>query len=470
MNVLLVSPYRGAMLELAGVKMQPLGISYVGAALKGAGHDVKIVLLEDPTTLPDFAGADVVGISCNTVQFNSALTVAEVAKGLGKTVVMGGPHPTGSPEEALNSGFVDYVVRGEGEWTSVELFEGLNSNGHFDAGRILGLSWIDEGSHRVLHNPDRPFIQNLDDIPFPLRDVNWQRSNKSKTNSNGVTEYPLITSRGCPYNCKFCDVGNLAGRHFRTRSVENVVKEIEEVVTCGNAENILIADDIVNYDNSRLVELFGALIEHGLPVVHWVMGRGDHLIEHPETAEIMAKGGVRQMFLGIESPTERVLKAYKKGGKASSDVSVKAVELLRRNDIETWGAFLLGEPSETIQDIERTIQFAKFLNPGVAEFSILTPYPGTGLWNEVEAKITDRNWDHYDAMHSVFQTAHIPSKELEKMLVKAYMGFYRQPKRILGELFRKGHYGKADLKTIFKILKALRTVFQHGENPNQQGL
>jgi anaerobic magnesium-protoporphyrin IX monomethyl ester cyclase len=461
MNVLLVSPYRGAIFELSGVNMQPLGVSYIGAALKANGHEVQIELLENQDTLPDFNGADVVGISCNTVQFNSGLKVAQAARAHGKTVIMGGPHPTSSPEETLRSGFVDYAVCGEGEATAVELLEGLKTGKMFDPGAIRGISWIDRGSGRIVHNPGRPFTQNLDALPFPIREANWRYGKNGKARPNGTIDFPLITTRGCPYGCKFCDVHLLAGRGFRTRSVENTVKEIEHILKNYHAERILIMDDIINFDNERLVTLFETLIDRGLPVVRWVMGRGDHLVKNPMTAEVMARAGVRQMFLGIENPSESILKAYKKGGKASSEVSLEAVKILRRNGIETWGAFLLGEPSETTEDIERTIEFAKFINPGIAQFSILTPFPGTELWKEVESKVTTRNWDRYDGMHSVFTTDHLDSRELEKTLLKAYMGFYRQPRRILQALFSKNHYGIPDLKSILEILKALKVVFTH---------
>jgi len=459
MNVLLISPYRGAIFELSGVKMQPLGISYIGAALGAAGHDVKIELLENCDSLPDFTGADVVGISCNTVQFNSGVKVAKAAKEEGKMVIMGGPHPTNSPEEALRSGYVDYVVRAEGEATSVELLEALKSERRFEPEKILGISWIHKESGVIVHNPDRPFIQNLDALAFPLREATWRYGKNSKVISRGVIEYPLITTRGCPYECNFCDVRLLAGKRFRVRSIENTIREVEEIIRKHNAERILIVDDIINFDNDRLTKLFTSLIERGFPVVRWVMGRADHLVKNPRTAEVMAHAGVRQMFLGVESPTERILKAYKKGGKASSEISVRAVQLLRQNDIETWGAFLLGEPSETMDDIERTIEFAKFLNPGIAQFSILTPYPGTELWKNVEPKVTTRDWDLYDCMHSVFRTDHLDPKELEKVLVKAYTSFYRQPKRILHELFNKDHYGRPDVKRLFEIMKALKVVF-----------
>ena len=439
--------------------MQPLGISYIGAALRAAGHDVKIELLENSDSLPDFTGADVVGISCNTVQFNSGLKVAKAAKEEGKMVIMGGPHPTSSPEEALRSGDVDYVVRGEGEETSVELLEALKSKRRFAPEQILGISWIHKESKRIVHNPDRPFIQNLDALPFPLREATWRYGKNSKAISRGVIEYPLVTARGCPYRCNFCDVHLLAGRRFRVRSIENTIREVEEIIRTYNAERILIVDDIINHDNDRLTRLFTSLIERGYPVVRWVMGRADHLVKNPGTAEIMAHAGVRQMFLGIESPSEHILKAYKKGGKASSEISVRAVQLLRQNDIETWGAFLLGEPSETMEDIERTMEFAKLLNPGIAQFSILTPYPGTELWKNVEPKITTRDWDRYDCMHSVFRTDYLDPKELEKVLVKAYTSFYLQPKRILRELLNNDHYGRPDVKRLFEILKALKVVF-----------
>lgn len=459
MNVLLISPYRGALLELAGVNVKPLGISYIGAALRAAGHDVDIQLLEDETSLPDFAGADIVGISCNTVQFKPGLRVAQLAKELGKTVIMGGPHPTSSPAEALKSGYVDYVVRAEGELTAVELVEGLRNPKTFDPSRVRGVSWIDKNSGEVIHNDARPFIHDLDSIPFPIRSATRRYGRNGGSHQHKLEEFPLVTTRGCPYGCNFCDVHILAGKRFRTRSVANVVQEIEQLVGELGAERILIVDDIINFDNARLTDLFNALMERGLSKVRWVMGRGDHLVKGPETAEIMAKAGVEQMFLGIESPNERIIKAYKKGGKASYDTSLKAVELLKQNNIETWGAFILGEPSETQEDVKRTIEFSKLINPGTAQFTILTPYPGTDLWNQVKHRLITRNWDLYDAMHSVFKTEHLDPKELEHLVLKAYMSFYTQPKRILRDIFKWNHQGRPSIGDVSKIMKGVKVVF-----------
>ncbi|RMF67633.1 MAG: radical SAM protein [Calditrichaeota bacterium] len=463
MNVLLVSPHRGAAFERIGIRVPPLGLLYIGAVLKKAGHDVEFDLAESREHLPDMADADVVGISCTTIQFKPGLRVAKAAKEQGKIVVMGGPHPTSSADEVLRSGVVDYVVRAEGEETAVELLEGLQHNGHFDPGKVAGLSWLERETGRIVHNPVRPFIQDLDSLPYPLRKNNGVDYLKSET---GKIHPTLVTTRGCPYGCKFCDVKLLAGRRFRERSISAVVDEMEYLVKEHGAERVRIVDDIINFDHNRLLALCNEIIRRRLNLVLWVMGRADHLIAHPETAEKMAEAGVTTMFLGIESPHKRVLKAYQKGGKASSDVSAQAVELLRQNGIETFGGFILGEPSETEEEIEETIEYVKSLNPGTAQFSILTPYPGTETWHELEGRLITRDWNLYDGMHAVFRPDHLTPERMEKLCRKAYRSFYLQPKRLAREVFGSGRFGRPNLKVITKIMRAVKDIY--GQQPEEE--
>lgn len=463
MNILLVSPFRGALFESAGVRMQPLGLSYVGAALQKAGHDIEFEILHDPDSIPDFSRAGAVGISCSTVQFKPGLTIARAAKAAGKTVVLGGAHPTSSPEEALASGAVDYVVRAEGEVTAVELFEELGRP-RFDPRGILGLSWIDRSTGEFVHNPPRPFIEDLDDLPLPLRECNGLRNENS--GRNGETYFPVLTTRGCPFGCRFCDVNLLAGRRFRARSIASVVDEIEELVGDHGVEKVAIVDDIFNFDRERLRDFRTEINRRRLAVVFWVMGRADRLVAYPETAAHMAEAGVRTMFLGIESPSKRVLKSYLKGGGASQEVSTRAVETLRRNGIETWGAFMMGEPTETREEIEDTIQYAKFLNPGTAQFTVLTPYPGTELWSDVEDRLITRDWNLYDAMHSVFEPYHVTPGELEKLCRRAYREFYLQPRRIVRGLFRARRVGRPSLKLASRVVRAMRTIY--GKDPEEK--
>ncbi|MFQ5706590.1 MAG: B12-binding domain-containing radical SAM protein [bacterium] len=457
MNVLLVTPYRGFVYENVGIRVPPLGLLYVGAVLKQAGHDVKFDLSEDREKIPDFTDADVVGITCTTIQFKPGLRIACAAKEAGKIVIMGGPHPTSSAEETLSSGVVDYVVRSEGEVTAVELLEGLKYNGKFDPAKVQGISWIDRNSGHIVHNPSRPFIWDLDSLPYPLRE-----SEDLPYKNMGVDNHvvpTVVTTRGCPYGCKFCDVKLLAGRRFRIRSVRNAVDEMEYLVNEFGSTHIRIVDDIINFDAERLLNFCEEIIKRRLNVKLWVMGRADHLINHPETAEKMAEAGVHTMFLGIESPHKRLLKAYLKGGKASPTVSEEAVKLLRLNGIETFGGLILGEPSETEAEILETIAYAKALNPGTAQFSILTPYPGTDTWYELKNRLLTRDWNLYDGLHAVFQGDQLPPEAVESLCRKAYRSFYLQPRRIARELFGHGRPGRPNLKIIKKIMGAVKQVY-----------
>lgn len=461
MNVLLVTPYRGAVYRGIGIRIPPLGLLHIGAVLKKAGHEVHFDLSEDKDApLPDFSDADVVGITCTTIQFKPGLKIAKAAKEEGKTVVMGGPHPTSSADEVIRSGVVDYVVRAEGEATAVELFEGLKHNGKFDPSKVLGLSWVDRQTGQIVHNPNRPFIQDLDSLPYPLRESS--DFNFRDFGVRGRVHPTLATTRGCPYGCKFCDVHLLAGRRFRLRSITKVVDEMEYLVTEYGAARIGIMDDIINFDAERLMNFCNEIIRRRLQVVLWVMGRADHLVAHPETAEKMAEAGAMTMFLGIESPHKRILKAYDKGGKASADISDQAVKLLRQNGIESFGGFILGEPTETRKEIEETIKYAKSLNPGIAQFTILTPYPGTETWHELKDRLITKDWNRYDGMHAVFQSDHLSPEEMERLCRKAYRSFYLQPKRIAREFFGSGRPGRPNLKNISKIMRAVKEIYRQG--------
>lgn len=460
MNILLVTPYRGAIYENVGIRVPPLGLLYIGAVLKQAGHDIEFDLSENPDSMPDFTGVDVVGITCTTVQIKRGLEIARAAKEAGKIVVMGGPHPTSCAQEVLESGVVDYVVRAEGEETSVELMEGLKLNNSFDPSKVLGLSWVDPKDRHIVHNPPRPFIQELDSLPYPLRQVNGYKY--ANMGVDGKIAPTVVTTRGCPYGCKFCDVKLLAGRRFRARAIKNVVDEIEYLIDTYNVTFVRIVDDIFNFNTERLKSFCKEVIRRRLSVGFWVMGRADHLVKNPETAELMAKAGVRTMFLGIESPHKRILKAYLKGGKASSTVSSQAVQILKQNGIEIFAGFILGELNETKEEIEDTISYAMALDPGTAQFSILTPYPGTETWEELRERLTTRDWNLYDGLHAVYKPEYLNPTELEELCRKAYRKFYLQPKRIIREILGKGNPGRPNLKIITKIMHAVKEVYRNG--------
>ncbi|MFQ5677691.1 MAG: B12-binding domain-containing radical SAM protein [bacterium] len=469
MNVLLVSPYRGKTYESVGIRVPPLGLLYIAGALRRAGHDVELDLSEDMASQDniDFAKADVVGITSTTSQFKKALKIAEAAKDCGKLVMMGGPHPTSAPGEALRSGKVDYIVRSEGEITSVELINGIQeANGNLDPAKLLGVSWLDKETGTVINNPPRPFIQDLDSLAYPARDLGGDVFHYRNKGIDGQVSPTMITTRGCPYGCSFCDVHVLAGRQWRARSAKSVADEMEFLVTEYGAEDIRIMDDIINHDNEGLHRLLDAIIERNFNLSIWVMGRADMLLKDPSTAEKMARAGVRTMFIGIETPSKRLLKTYHKGGKASADTSAAAVDLLRQHDIETFGGFIIGEPSESEEEIKTTIEYARFVDPATAQFSILTPYPGTEVWNQLKDKLIVTDWDKFDGLHAVFHGQHLSAQELESWCRKAYIKFYLRPKRIASQISASVRGKKSNgprLKTVSKIFTLLKTIYPKNE-------
>ncbi|NIR53001.1 radical SAM protein [candidate division KSB1 bacterium] len=469
MNVLLVSPYRGKTYESVGIRVPPLGLLYIGGVLREAGHDIELDLSEDADSQDkiDFSNADVVGITSTTSQFKKAMRIAHVAKEAGKMVIMGGPHPTSSPDEALRSGNVDYIVRSEGEATAVELLKGIEeSNGNFDPSKVLGVSWYDRETDTVVNNPPRPFIWELDSLPYPARDLGGEIFDYRNKGIDGHVSPTMITTRGCPYGCRFCDVHVLAGRKWRARSPKSVADEVEYLVTKYGAEDIRIMDDIINHDNEELHRLLDAIIERNFNITFWVMGRADMLLRDPSTADKMAKAGVRAMFIGIETPSKRILKTYHKGGKASADTSAGAVDLLRQHGIETYGGFIIGEPTESEEEIKTTIEYAKFVNPATAQFSILTPYPGTEIWNQLRDKLIVRDWDKFDGLHAVFHGKYLTAPQLESWCRKAYIRFYLRPKRIAGQIASAMNGKKSTgprLKTVSKIFALLKTIYPKEE-------
>jgi anaerobic magnesium-protoporphyrin IX monomethyl ester cyclase len=468
MRILFISPFRGRTYESVGIHVPPLGILYVAAVLQRQGHEIDVNISESPEVQEnlDFDYCDAVGISSTTPQFPAALRVARHAHAAGKPVVMGGPHPTTSAEEVLRTGVVDFVVRGEGEVTATELFEVLSHTNPApsDLCKILGLSWIDRENGRIVHNPPRPFMTDLDRLPLPARELAGNDYVVQSRDTDGRISPTMITTRGCPFGCKFCDVQVLAGKRFRIRDPRSCVDELESLATEYNATSFRLVDDIINFSARRMHALFDIILERGLKLNLWVMGRADMLLRHPRTVEKMAKAGVSLMFLGIESPHKRILQSYRKGGKVSADTSAQAVQLLREHGIGAFGGFMLGEVSETEAEIRETIEYACQIDPSTAQFSILTPYPGTETWEELKDRLVVDNWEWFDGLHAVFDGEHLKAQELESLLRKAYLKFYLRPGRIVKQLRASArNHGRnlagPRIKTVASIFKLLREVY-----------
>ncbi len=447
MKVLLVHPWRPSVYGAAGITVPPTGVLYLAAALREGGHQVVFQDRVLPGESLNLDGVGLVGITCYAPTFSLALELARQARAARIPVVLGGPHVTFTYREALETEAVDFVVRGEGEETLLELADFLSGRRDGDLGAIPGLVWRDGKDGGIVVNPDRPALEDLDRLPFPARSLVDFSLYRTLTVA-GKQAVSIVTSRGCPFRCNFCVVPNLPQKRWRARSVESVVREMEAVKKDLGFTSFVFVDDNLTVDTGRLREFCERLLLMGAPFRWWCMSRADTLVHHPDLVDLMGRAGCVTVFLGLESGSDRVLREY--GKKESVETGTRAVRLLESRGIEAHASFILGSAGETREDVEATIEYARKLDPAVVQFSILTPYPGTPLFESLESRLLTRNWDLFDAAHAVFRHDRIEPAELERLLVKAYRKFYARPGKMWRTLRGRGALGRA-----FRVIRFL---------------
>jgi anaerobic magnesium-protoporphyrin IX monomethyl ester cyclase len=428
MKILLVNPPAGFSYGVLGISRPPLGLAYLAAILRKS-HDIKIVDFNvEPVTWSkySYSGFDIVGISVDTSRVTVSLKIAELAKRQGAVVVTGGPHVSFLDEEALASGAVDYVVRNEGEISFPSLVEFLNKTRSIED--VVGVSYLDNGV--VRRTPDAPFIEDLDSLPFPARDLLPLESYKEKMNGRRMTT--VVTSRGCPYNCEFCSSTRFFGVKWRARSAANIVEEVGLLYHKYGYRAIAFVDDNFTLNPARAIEISEMITAKGWDVIWSAMSRVDTIVRHPEMIQTMAGAGFRWTFIGFESGSQDALDAYGKGAKVSD--AFKAMDILRQNHVEVTGAFILGAPDETAKMMKQTIKFARQLDPRRAQFSVLTPYPGSQLYRDVEGRLLTRDWDSYNGMHPTIRLNHVSSLGMRRIQVAAYSTFYGRPSKAVENL------------------------------------
>jgi anaerobic magnesium-protoporphyrin IX monomethyl ester cyclase len=423
MKILLINPAVLGMYKAAKIFTPPMGLTYIASYLRENGHNVQFIDCTVNDNSIDYSYADLVGITSCTYNYNTALEYAQQAHECGKTVVMGGVHVSCMPNEALMSGYVDYVVRGEGEETMLELVNVLESGGEkMFIEKIKGLSWYDKQDNVIKHNPDRPAISNLDKLPYPARDlldIDYYKKMKLDKNKSTIT---VLTSRGCPYKCNYCVIPKINSRIWREREVNCVTDEVETLLNDYGFKAILFVDDNLTINKNRTIELCKEFIRRKLDFKWWCQSRADTIANNEDMVETMAEAGCITVFLGLESGSDKVLKNYNK--KSTSDTGINAVDMLNKYGIGPFGAFIIGSYDETPEDIDKTINYSLELNLESAQYSILTPYPGTDIYKFLKDKLLTRNWDLFDGVHALFNTKHLSTQELNKILYKAYRKYY----------------------------------------------
>lgn len=424
MRILLVNPPVGFSYYNIGLRRPPLSLAYLAAMLVDK-HDVSIV---DFSTGKEnwkryrFDGFDVVGISADTVRYPLSLRIAKRARERGATIVMGGPHVSFRDEEALTTGLVDYVVRNEGEYSFRSLVDYLSGETTLDS--VRGVSLLsDDGS--VARTPDEPFISDLDSLPFPARELLTLGHYNEKMNGRLMTT--LITSRGCPFNCDFCASSEFFGIRWRARSVDSILAEMELLYEKYGYRALCFVEDNFTMDPARAIELSERIIAKRWDLIWEAWSRVDTIVKHPEMIRIMARAGFKWTFVGFESGSQEVLDGY--GKKTIAGDAFRAMDILRSNGVQATGAFILGAVNDTKRTIDETIRFAKHLNPRKVQFSILTPYPGTKLYDQVKDRLLTDDWGEFTALTPVIKLDNLSPRQVSSRLIKAYASFYLRPRK-----------------------------------------
>jgi len=433
--------------------MPRLGLPILGALLKSKGYSVKIYF-EDIKDIDysEVYDSDLVGIS--TITSPRAYAIADKVRKAGIPLVLGGVHPTFLPEEALEH--ADYVVRGEGEETMLELMERIEAGEPLDG--VLGLSYNRDGEHH--HNPDRPRICDLDLLPFPDFSL-LEGVDKLKI-------IPISASRGCPFDCNFCSVTAMFGRRYRFRSVDSLIEEISRYKN----NRLFFCDDNFTANLGHTKELLERMLRKNL-TPRWSAQVRVEVARDRELLELMKRARCTALFIGFESINPKTLEAYNK----KQDVAdiKECIKIIHRYGIKIHGMFVLGSDEDDVQTIRDTGKFANKMGIDTIQFSILTPLPGSKLYNQLdrEERILTKEWDLYDGLHAVYEPQQLTPYQLQLETFKAMKKFYSLPqfaKLLLqrdfhdallrafgGRLIKKWERANADfmctLKSITEMLK-----------------
>ncbi len=435
MKIMLIYPPTNRLFKLAlKTSPPPLSLAYLAAVARENGHDVKVIdsqvmdyTFDDVEKEIKNYSPDLVGITATTSMIPDAYRVAKIAKNISKDtkVAIGGPHVTFVPEDTLKeSENIDYVVRGEGEIIFSNLLKHLE--GKMELKDIRGLSYRKNGT--IVNNPPEQLIKDVDTIPYPAFDLLPMERYKADNKEYGT----IITSRGCPYNCIFCSSSLQFGKRWRGHSVERVIDELKILREKYNKKEIEFMDDTFTLNMKRAIDLTKRIKEESLDISWSATARVN--LFNDEIARSMKSAGAHTVYFGIESGVQKTLDFIGKG--ITLELAKSAVKKATNAGLHTFGSFIIGFPEETVKDVKTTIKFSQKVGVTLAQFTIATPFPGTGLWNYVVEKglLLTRDWGKYTAITPVIKLKNFTSEEIMKWVARAYISFYLRPTYLLSDI------------------------------------
>ncbi|RLB77404.1 MAG: hypothetical protein DRH24_16290 [Deltaproteobacteria bacterium] len=437
MKILLIQPYANE----SNTNYPPMGLLYLASYIREKStHAVKIIDLRvNKTPIKNRLSTikmwepDIIGLTGMSIEWTGFKEVLHTIKpDMGKKIIFvaGGPHATIFNTLVLEKTPVEYVIKGEGEETFLELINALDR--HSDIRKIKGLSYRNR-HHQIIETPDREPIKEINRIPFPAYDLVPMEDYFVNPHFHGnLNKYrrilPIITSRGCPFHCSFCF--HMFGNKFRPRSAENILEEIDWLVHKYRIREFQIEDDIFNFHLPRAKKIMRKVIGRGYNLaISFPNGIRADLIDE-ELMALFKEAGVYRIHFGIETAVPRIQKIASKP--INMNKLKKAIELTFQAGISSHGFFMIGFPTETETEIKKTIRYAKTSKLATANFSIVKTYPGTPI-GDAYLDDSKKSFDDDFSFSSDSTTTNysrVPDARLKQLQRMAMISFYFRPGRI----------------------------------------
>ena len=401
-----------------------LGLGYLAAVLEKNNYKVDVIdcqvlklSFEDFRSEISKRQPDIVGVTSSTLTYQTGLKLVKIAKEACPNCItaVGGSHVTFWDDKALEEcPEIDIVVRREGENTMLELVQRIEAGKSYSD--VLGTTCRKDG--KIIRNPDRPYIEDLDSLPFPARHL-WPMERFRELEDILY----LATSRGCVYWCEFCTTVRMHGRKYRMRSPKNVVDELEYLHKTYGISKFTFCDDAFTVDQPRTEALCNEILHRGLKI-EWNCGTRVDMLTKDLLAK-MKEAGCISVWFGVESGTQQVLDAMKKG--ITPELTLKVLGWVREVGLKPVPNVILGFPGETQESAWKTIKFVEKVAPDdMGFYNVATPFPGTPMYDLVKEKgwlrVTD--FDKYDTTKPIFETPQLSMKELGKLREGAFHHYY----------------------------------------------
>jgi anaerobic magnesium-protoporphyrin IX monomethyl ester cyclase len=421
-----------------GKALPPIGLMYVAAALEKAGFQVQMLdnylmkkSTEEIKQLITQINPQIVGITCGSATYPKCIETAKAIKEVNSNckIVVGGWHASYMPDSLLANPEIDYVVMGEGEKAVTELAFAITSDNQTQPTTIAGVACKRNGEN-IKNQPK--FIENMDELPFPARHLlPLELYDRTIEYLDAKPADVMSISRGCVFNCGFCETRKLWGNICRGFTPKRVIGEIQDLQSRYGTKGIYFINDNFTLRKKETVELCNLMIENKLDL-EWVCDTRVDLV-NGELLALMSKAGCKTIWFGVESASPRILKRI---GRNTTPQQVEtAFKLCRKNNIKTACSFMLGLPDETLKDMEDSLKFAKKLSPDWCQFNTFIAYPDSKLYNEL---LESGKYTKLDEFLLAVKSDEYSYEDLQIIQRRFFKEFHMTPQQILKRVRREG--------------------------------